>query len=218
MTPLNRERFIYDFSYTDADGSIKEILNDDIVTSAAIKVTTFERVLLITELLDSLLSRYNLDFILAKDPRILTNGVVSLNQWNQYQITYKDVTLRLWDLTSVHTIEPGTVLGYPRCCIEHFYGILNGKIKASEYNPFHGTGFVPCPDCADDPEGTQAYISMHRAVNKPFPQDVDLRNLIIAELLSYLGVEYGENIKQYLHNSKDVCYLRLIQEIGDYAK
>ena len=79
-----------------------------------------------------------------------------------------------------HFISLGRYFGYPECCIEDFLyrvelikeqkkrGLKQEKIKRK----FHGTGYVPCPQCNKlDMATLIRTINANRGHDKPFPID-----------------------------------------------
>jgi hypothetical protein len=60
----------------------------------------------------------------------------------------------------------GAFFGYPKCCIDALFD----WDKKSSHSEFHGTGFVPCKECAKKPyDELLAEIQSNRVCKTPFP-------------------------------------------------
>lgn len=73
-------------------------------------------------------------------------------------------------ITAAHRagwIEQGLAFGYPPCCVLMFPNSpLRGYLML---NPWYGSGYVPCPQCAATPDITDEYIRQNRKVPEPWP-------------------------------------------------
>ena len=75
-----------------------------------------------------------------------------------------DEQIRVWE-------DNGLMCGFPRCCINHFILTATNKRMKVRDSKWDGTGYVPCPECAELPMLTiQGRINSNRYPEfPPFP-------------------------------------------------
>jgi hypothetical protein len=80
----------------------------------------------------------------------------------------------------IERIALGLFFGYPWCCIVDFmFYWSTDAVRPDEQRPLHGTGYVPCRECAKkSEEELLAIIAARRRCQLPFPADLDDRYCI----------------------------------------
>jgi hypothetical protein len=78
-----------------------------------------------------------------------------------------------------YTLEVGKHYGYPQCCIEWFakeriakHPLEMEPLTAKQNEAHGGTGFVPCPKCAETVTAATLHtLIKNRQCSLPFPEE-----------------------------------------------